>query len=336
MAPQAGREVSGIEKSLLKEGSRYAGIQTLRLLRYFLSVKCGRRIDEEELSRTVRVRPELSLDFPQTDISSVKEIPGDAPHYLITATFLGIYGVSSPLPTFYTEDLMDEATQDMTVMRDFLDIVNTPLYPLFFRCWSKYRQAVKVVEEDDPVYLERLFCLLGLGTDKLRQGIPRDQALLRYIGLFTQSPRSALSLQTLLSDALDVRHLDIIQCVPRVAIIPEDQRCLLGLSAANLGTDTYLGLEMADRMGAFRVRIGPVDAGAFGRLFPDKVEFSVLKGLIHLYLDQPLQWDLEVSLGAEEARTVCLGGPRWCRLGWETWVFSGEILKGEAVARFQP
>src|SRR4030066_3521 len=49
----------------------------------------------------------------------------------------------------------DEASQDMTVMRDFLDIINAPFYPLFFRCWAKYRQVVKVVEEEDPAYLER-------------------------------------------------------------------------------------------------------------------------------------------------------------------------------------
>jgi type VI secretion system protein ImpH len=334
MAAPAGREISGIEESLLRFGHRYSFIQALRLLRYFLSVTPGRLPDEEGFARTVRVRPELSLDFPNTDITTIAELPGDDSHYLVTATFLGLYGVSSPLPTFYTEDLMDEASQDMTVMRDFLDIVNAPFYPLFFRCWSKYRQAVKVVEEDDPSYLERLFCLLGPGTEKLRSEISNTHALLRYIGLFTQCPRSALSLKTLLCDALDTRRLDIIQCVSRLAVIPEDQRCVLGASGVNLGVDTYLGSEMEDRMGAFRVRIGPVEAETFRRFFPDRSDFFVLQGLIHLYLDQPLEWDLEVALDAGELGTVCLGGPHWCRLGWETWVFSGETLDHETEARF--
>ncbi|MBN1104059.1 MAG: type VI secretion system baseplate subunit TssG [Deltaproteobacteria bacterium] len=336
MAPQAGREIPDIEESLLRTGHRYSFIQALRLLRYFLSVTRSRPQDEEDFARAVRVRPELSLNFPDTDVTSIAKIPGEDPHYLITAAFLGLYGVSSPLPTFYTEDLMDEASEDMTVMRDFLDIVNAPFYPLFFRCWSKYRQAVKVVEEDDSSYLERLFCLLGTGTEKLRSGIPYTHALLRYIGLFTQCPRSALSLKTLLSDALNIRSLDIIQCVPRLAVIPEDQRCVLGASSVCLGVDTYLGSEMEDRMGAFRVRIGPVEAGIFRRFFPDTPDFLVLRGLTHLYLDQPLEWDLDVALKAGEVRTACLGGPDWCRLGWETWVFSGETLDGEAEVRFQP
>ncbi|MBN1106462.1 MAG: type VI secretion system baseplate subunit TssG [Deltaproteobacteria bacterium] len=336
MAAQAGREVLGIEESLLKGGARYSFIQAIRLLRYSLSVARGGRLDEETLARIVRVRPELSLGFPETDLTGIQQLPGDSPRFFITATFLGLYGVSSPLPTFYTEDLLDEASQDMTVVRDFLDIINAPFYPLFFRCWSKYRQALKVIEEEDPAYLERLFCLTGFGTEKLRDGISRPLGLLRYIGLFTQCPRSALSLKSLLSDALDTERLDIIQCVPRRAVIPEDQRCVLGVSGAVLGEECYVGLQVEDRMGAFRVRVGPVETDTFRRLFPDTKDFSLLLRLIHAYLDQPLEWDLEVAVLSTEVRTVCLGGPHWCRLGWESWVFSGEPPEGEAEVRFQP
>lgn len=335
MAPQAGREISGIEEGLLKRGARYSFVQAMRLLSYFISAARGKRLEEEALSRAVRVRPELSLDFPDTDIVDLSRLSGDSPRYLITATFLGLYGVSSPLPTFYTEDLMDEASQDMTVMRDFLDIINAPFYPLFYRCWSKYRQAVKVVEEEDSAYLERLFCLMGLGSEGLRRDIPRVQGLLRYIGLFCQHPRSALSLKTLLSDAMRTDLLDIIQCVPRLAVIPEDQRCFVGASGATLGEDSYIGAEMADRMGAFRVRIGPLNAETFRRFFPDSEDFLALGTLVHLFLDQPLEWDVKLALSAGEARTACLGGPHWCRLGWETWVFSGETMEGMVEALFK-
>ena len=333
MAPQDRREILNIKDSLLKNGRRFSFIQAVRLLRYSLSMIHGQRVDEESLIKTLRVRPELSLNFPETDITSISESGEDDSHFLITATFLGLYGVSSPLPTFYTEDLMEEASQDMTVTRDFLDIINAPFYPLFFRCWSKYRQAIKVVEEEDLAYLERLYCLLGLGAEKLRQGIPYVHRLLRYIGLFTQFPRSALGLKTLLSDALYESSVDIIQCVPRMAGIPKDQWCFLGLSGASLGVDSYLGQEMADRMGAFRIVIGPVGGDTFRSLLPDTKRFSLIAELVDLYLDQPLEWDLELILSGGEVRTVCLGGPRWAHLGWDTWVFSGETLADAVGAR---
>ena len=137
-------------------------------------------------------------------------------------------------------------------------------------------------------------------------------------------------------DLGDTERLDIIQCVPRVAVIPHDQRCTLGVTGAVLGEECYLGRQVDDRMGAFRVCAGPVETETFRRLFPDGEDFSLLAGLIDLYLDQPLEWDLEVAVGAWEVRTTCLGGPHWCRLGWESWVFSGEKLEGEANVRFQP
>ncbi|RJR45798.1 MAG: type VI secretion system baseplate subunit TssG [Desulfobacteraceae bacterium] len=332
MAPEDRREVLGIKDALLGRGRDFSFIQAERLLRYFLSKGRGRRLDEEELAKAIRARPRLSLDFPETDLFSV-EAGEDPNRFLITATFLGLYGVSSPLPTFYTEDLMDEESQDMSVTRDFLDIINSPFYPLFFRCWSKYRQHIKIVEEEDSSHLERLFCLLGLGTEKLREGIPKAEGLIRYIGLFTQFPRSALSLSTLLSDALGVNHVEVVQCIQSWARIPQDQLLRLGAREVSLGNDSYLGHQIADRMSAFEIRIGPLEATPFRTIFPEGERFRFLTLLVGLYLDQPLKCYVKLLLAAGEARPACLGGPHWCRLGWDTWVFSGETM-GEGEATF--
>ncbi len=332
MATQDRRQTLIIKDELLKNSNRFSFIQALRLLNYLI-----RRDDlkGEVIGRSIIARPKLSLDFPGTDIVSIEEIPGENPLFLLTVTFLGLYGVSSPLPTFYTEDLMDEESMDVSVTRDFLDIINAPFYKLFYECWSKYRQVIKIVDEEDPAYLERLFCFLGLGIEKHRQEVPNAQALIPYTGLFTQFPRSAQGLKTLLSDVLKEPHLEIVQCVPRKASIPEDQRILLGASTANLGINSYLGQEIDDRMGAFRIKIGPVDADAFHEFFPNARKFNTMAQLIHLYLDKPLKWDNEVVLSAQEVRTVRLGEPRWSRLGWNTWTFSGKNYSHDVSARFE-
>jgi len=130
--------------------------------------------------------------------------------------------------------------------------------------------------------------------------------------------------------------LDIIQCVPRLAVIPEDQRCYLGVSGNILGADAYAGQEIADRMGAFRIRFGPGGADAFHAVLPGSEPFQTLIALVNLYLDQPLEWDVEVVLNTDEVRTACLGGDRWSRLGWNTWIFSEGSDPVEAAARFNP
>ncbi len=39
----------------------------------------------------------------------------------VQVNFLGLYGTSSPLPVFYTEDLIDEASDDESVAREFIE-----------------------------------------------------------------------------------------------------------------------------------------------------------------------------------------------------------------------
>lgn len=339
-----------IKSTLIQEGHRFSYIQAVRLLNFFQGLAKSRGGENKEpgdpalslRQQVIRVRPDLSLDFPGTDIVSIEEKgaadqpqTGGMMHFLITATFLGIYGASSPLPAFYTEDLMDEAREDRSVARDFLDIINSPFYSLRFQCWSKYRLGVKILEEEDPHFLERLFCLLGLGQERIRSEIDDAFGLIRYIGLFTQTPRSAQGLETLLSDAFQQPRLKVIPCIPGWARIPEDQLCRIGISGNRLGLDSYLGRKIKDRMGKFRVRVAPVDWPDFQNWLPDTTRFKKLRTLIKLYLDQPLQWDLEALLSEDNVRTTRIGEIGGSRLGWDTWLFSGDTCVCEAKACFQ-
>ena len=122
----------------------------------------GTSAEETVFHDLLRIRPLLSLSFPGTDVYSVEEVErNDQVYYLLTVTFLGLYGASSPLPTHYTEDLLDEASDDRTVSRDFLDILSSPFYRLFYQCWSKNRWFIKLADEEAADYLERLYSLMG-------------------------------------------------------------------------------------------------------------------------------------------------------------------------------
>ncbi|UCG67883.1 MAG: type VI secretion system baseplate subunit TssG, partial [Deltaproteobacteria bacterium] len=132
-----------LKHELLEKGPAFSFFQIIRLLRLF-SLKSSRtQKPPSDFSETIRIKPNLSLAFPASDVESVQEVgdPED-PRFLITANFLGLYGSASPLPTFYTEDLIDEAAQDESVTRDFIDILNQRLFALLFECWGKYRQSL--------------------------------------------------------------------------------------------------------------------------------------------------------------------------------------------------
>ncbi|MCI5224316.1 MAG: type VI secretion system baseplate subunit TssG, partial [Candidatus Electrothrix sp. AR4] len=108
--------LTDIKQLVLDRGHRLPYVQVIRLIKLHLRRK-NKELTNEELFRIIRVRPHLSLDFPGTDVFKVEEINEGQARFRITSTFLGLYGSSSPLPTFYTEDLIEEEREGRNATR---------------------------------------------------------------------------------------------------------------------------------------------------------------------------------------------------------------------------
>jgi len=333
VADTTGKPSYPVIEDLLSKGHEFSFSQVMRIARMHLGAGGAQELPEVPWQDRVRVRPDLSLAFPAADVTRVERAGDDGADLLVTTTFLGLYGSSSPLPTHYTEELLDEAAADSSVSRDFLDILHQRLYQLYFQCWSKYRLFIRVAEEKNSRDLERLFCLIGLGERELRDSVPDAGSLMRYAGLFSQFPRSAPGLQTLLRDALGVGRLEVEQCVLRRVPIPEDQQMRLGAANNCLGVNTVLGSVMPDRMGKFRIHIGPLSQKEFDTFLPGTPRYIKLARMIRLYIVDPFDFDLKLILAAGEADPIRLGDPDGPRLGWNSWCFSGGT-PGEVGAIF--
>jgi len=324
MADTTRRTTSSVKEELLANPARFSFFQAVVLLRYFFHKESAPPDEVTFLYDNLRVKPHLSLSFPGSDMTELSEdLSGPLPVYHITATFMGLYGSSSPLPTFYTEDLIEEDSEDITVTRDFLDVVNSPFYPLLIRAVGKYRLFYQLLDAENPEIIERIFCLLGYGHKELKDRIPRVDRLPRYIGLFSQWPRSAMGLRTLISDALGGAPVRIEPNVPRMVRIPDDQRLVLGAQAATLGEDAHLGCEIKDLMGKITMTIGPLDDETYHACLAGQDNFLWVEELITLYLSEPVECRLEVELTRYEAQPARLGEGKWGALGHDAWVFSG-------------
>lgn len=327
-----------LKNELLSKGHSFSFFQVMRLLNLLCEKNKADKADKPDQDRpeSIRIKPNLSLAFPPADVKQVEQLKeDDYERYLVTVNMLGLYGTSSPLPVFYTEDLMDEKNDGGSVAKDFIDLINERIFRLLFDCQMKYRQFYQVAEVRNPSYLERLFCLLGLGEAEIREHIPDPDRLIRHIGLFMQFPKSALGLKILLRDSFDGVNVEVIPCVERKAKIPEEQQFRFGASIGTLGTDTFVGEEIADRMGKFRIRVGPLDKKRFRKFLPGADYYGRLAFLIKLYILEPLEYDLEIILAEGEAEKPCLGQGAWSCLGVDTWSFSDDSI-GEVTTRFFP
>lgn len=328
--------ISELKLDLLKEGYSFSFFQVMRLLHLLCGSSTSKGATGMPETDSIRIRPKLSLGFPAADVDRIEETTDEEEtRFQVTANLLGLYGASSPLPTFYTEDLMDEASDDESVAREFIDVINHRLFQVLYGCLCKYKQFLQVVESNSTVHAERLFCLMGIGGKRLRSEISDPYGLLRYVGLFMQMPRSALGLETLLADALDGMAVTVIPCVKRKAKIPEDQKLCVGSSVHSLGQNSFLGEEIVDRMGKFRIRIGPMNKEQFQSFYPEADRYRAVTFLTKMYVLEELEYELEIILAANEAETVCLGDPDRSSLGSNTWVFSTAQI-GEVRTIYRP
>src|SRR5512146_1022934 len=128
----------GVIARLFREGYMFDFFQAVRLLeRFFPEGKSpGEAVDIAE--EQIRFRPHNGLAFPATDVRGVEHLEGVQERARITATFMGLYGIGSPLPVYFYDSVATE-TEESKPLRDFLDMFNHRLYSLFYRSWRKYR-----------------------------------------------------------------------------------------------------------------------------------------------------------------------------------------------------
>ncbi len=334
MESATGQQNPPIIDALLKAPRSYSFVQAVRLMALHLSHAYGSH--EAFLKHGLKVIPELTLGHPSTDIAALVPLPPreqdnahNSPHnslsaetkqdkdapaknayhplYELTATFLALYGTSSPLPTFYTEELIEEARLDYSASRDFLNIFNQALYQLYYRAFNHYKLPLRTLEQHDAQSLHMQYCFLGFGGEELRRDAHVNMADLRYIGFFAKQQRSAYSLQRALMLHTGLRRIHIEECVQRKLPIPREQRCTLGSAAATLG-DAVIGLRVHDIEGKFFIHLYDLDAAAITSYGAKGKKRQSLIYFLRQFLFDPLEYDLVLHAHEQTQNAgMCLG-----------------------------
>jgi type VI secretion system protein ImpH len=304
--------------ALLKEGFRFSFFQAVRLLQVATkgSVPVGHQGPLEK--EVVRFTPTLDLAFAASDVAKITPKPGadGLPRYEMSTTFLSIYGAVSPLPTYFTEELLGQ--DDESLQKEFLDLFHHRAISLFYRVWEKYRYTARFTPDGSDYFSSRLRMLLGI--DRLPQGHHVGPVrMLGLAGLLTQVPRSAASLRCAISDYFEGIPVGVETCVGRWLPIPEDQRNRLALGNTRLGKDLSLGERVYDRSCTFRVSMGPLPLAEYMAFLPCGDKMPELRELTDLMNGDGLDYEVELRLKEEEVPPLQLSGPT-ARLGWSSWL----------------
>lgn len=86
----------------------------------------------------VRFAPHPGMGFPASELKAVEyDEDDDSKPPVIRATFMGMYGVDSPLPTAYLDDIT-QRREGHEALQGFLDIFSHRILTQFYRIWRKY------------------------------------------------------------------------------------------------------------------------------------------------------------------------------------------------------
>jgi type VI secretion system protein ImpH len=314
-APETGLADRGVFRRLLEEGHRFQFSQAIRLLELLFpeAPPPGRATAPSEMP--IRLRPSSDLVFPPTDLKRVDRAPDDRGEVHVVATFLGLYGIDSPLPYHFYDHLAEEE-QEGAAHRDFLDIFNHRLYAFFYCAWKKYRPALHYRGGGHDRHARRFVSLAGLGTPHATDDVEvRPMRLAAQAGVLAAYVRNAAGLERLLEAFFDEMAVEVVENVPRWVPVPS--RSGLGDGDFRLGEQATVGEEVYDRSGKFRLRLGPMPLDQYRALLPGGEDVSKLQTLVRLYGPDHLAYDVELRVRSEDLPTTQLG-ESGAQLGYTT------------------
>lgn len=266
----------------------------------------------------IRFRPHSGLAFPASDVKRVEWLD-DERRARLTVTFMGLYGVASPLPYYFFEAITREG-EETEPLRDFLDIFNHRLYAFFYRAWKKYRPAFYRHDQKAGFHTRLFKSVAGLGTP----GVVRPPSipfarLVALGGQLAARVRNAKGLAHVASDLLGGWPVRVVENVPRWVPLRERPRMGgTGSQAALLGLTAIVGQRVRDVSGKFRLVVGPLTLAQYRSLLPGGGQAVLLDYVVRLYAPDYLDYDVELHLLTSEVPPLRLGGAQM--MGRDMWL----------------
>lgn len=262
----------------------------------------------------IRFRAHPGLGFPDREVRSLERCDGPGP-VVVFQSLIGLHGPSSPLPPYFTERVIADDGEH-GALAGFLDFFNHRLVTLLVRGYRQRRHHLRYLRGGRDALSRRALALAGVSPEEERVGGVGAPLLLSVLGLLALPERSAAALGAIVT-AVTGLPAAVEEFVPRVVEIAEEDRARLGVAGSRLGLDMVIGDRIPDRLGAFRVVVGPARRADLDALLPGEPMRRTLDEIVAFAVRAPLARSLAVVLAPGEAPPWRLGEGR---LGWTTWL----------------
>jgi len=318
MATNIRRNTSGLADDLVKNGASYNVWQAIWIAENITKKEHPNRKDYLLEQTGLKFHPYEKYEYPPSDIKSISYDEGVLTFIL---TFMGLYGINSPLPRCYHDqvDLQQRILGAGDVpLQNFLDIFNNRFYWLYYQSWKKYRFHLYLGSDPGNKIFERINSFSGRGFfTKSKDSLLSDFTLLKFSGLFSQRVRHKAGLHILLMHIFPGYQMKVKEFVPRWVELSDVPK--LGSDDNSLGKSIFIGKYTVDYSSRICIEIGPLSFEQYMEFLPGKENSNRLIELLKLYLNDGLEFDFAFKVKADTLVSVSWDDNR-IKLGSTSWL----------------
>ena len=311
MANENGRERDTLVVKLHKHTYRFEFHQAMRLLEryyaHFSQPGSAKSIHQEMLQFKSRV----FLSAPPGDLYSFND-QGNGGIWgkpVLEVNFLGIAGLQGPLPTPFTELLLERNKAKDYAMDDFLQIFNHRLISMHRRIYKKMSIAAQDEMPDKTVIGKAVKSIAGIGLESLsHRNSFDDVALMNVAGLIWQRPVSASKLAHIIAHFFNV-SVKIKPFIPQWKLVLVKDRTSLGKTGRYkvLGKSSFLGGRLWNQESGMIVHIGPVSLDVYKTFLPPMRAHQQLIDLVRFFTTPETDVWMNIELIGKQVPGSVLG-----------------------------
>jgi type VI secretion system protein ImpH len=245
----------------------------------------------------------VSMAFPACELA---DFAVDAQYVYITANFLGLQGVATPLPLYFSEAVVDAV--DTLTLNAFFDFFNHHFYQALLAIDQKYHYSAQVNPGYQDVLTQNLWALTGLPSveDHLYQQLL--PGLCYFVGGRVSKQGLCWFLQKLYQDA----RVCLKERVKKKVFIPPEQQSVLGVNSI-LKRTVILGAYVVQANGHFELHI---DVKAIRNFLPGTKNFILLQNILEVVINVPVA--ITLVLHTQQISLPQLRRPANLALGYDT------------------
>lgn len=257
----------------------------------------------------VRFRPHPGMGFPAGEIRGMSDPEAEHEHLppSVNVNFMGLYGVESPLPAHYIDDIAQQR-EGWEATRNFLDIFNHRLIAQYYRIWRKYAYPATFAPGGSDNTSQYLLGLAGLGIPgcAATAGTPlsRFLALLPVMLLPGRTAEGMAALVQLLAPdtRADVYHNDLCR-IPLKRPVTMSTR-----QPVSLKHRPVMGAQGTDVNGQVLLQLVTDNPDEAHGWLPGGELYRDLMALLHVYLGSHLDVRLQLCVARHllpDAQLMC-------------------------------